>query len=484
MMSISDARRGVHDACTEAMSWADNAEARTLWEFERHAWDLVLAFGRALVVLFLVRQSARPRPATYHFQGVHWHLTGEVTSSELATRFGRVDFTRPVGRRSKRKMADYLIDRELGLCSGFSLCVVLGIARLCAQLSFAASRATWKDIYGWAPSSRAVLRMVDGVGGLARQFIEESAAPEDDGDVLVVLVDAGGAQMIGEVELERRKRRKRKTAPNREERRAERAERKSPRKKKGKPRNKKQAFVATLHTLRKQEDGTYDGPINKRVIGTFESHEALFVWLEREARKRGYGHKTTLFLADGSEHIWRLQAQYLPEAQCCLDWYHLIEKIWKAGRAVHKEGSKVLASWVDEQKQRLRAGEVDAVLEELRVCMSTIPRTGPGTKWRREALEGAMNYIEEHRGRMPYQSFIEQGFDIGSGAVEGAIRNVVRKRLDGPRWGRERAEFVLHLRCILVSNQWDAFHQWFVRQQMRLDPQPHPASTEFTRAAA
>jgi len=39
------------------------------------------------------------------------------------------------------------------------------------------------------------------------------------------------------------------------------------------------------------------------------------------------------------------------------------------------------------------------------------------------------------------------------------VRNVVALRLDGPgmRWGLERAERVLHLRCILVSDLWDDF---------------------------
>jgi len=46
---------------------------------------------------------------------------------------------------------------------------------------------------------------------------------------------------------------------------------------------------------------------------------------------------------------------------------------------------------------------------------------------------------------------------IRSQAVEGAVRNLVGMRLDGPgmRWSRDRAEHVLHLRCILLNGQWD-----------------------------
>jgi hypothetical protein len=46
-----------------------------------------------------------------------------------------------------------------------------------------------------------------------------------------------------------------------------------------------------------------EGPINKRVIATHDSHEQLFKLLEVVARRRRYGKKKTVFLSDGSQHI-------------------------------------------------------------------------------------------------------------------------------------------------------------------------------------
>ncbi len=63
-----------------------------------------------------------------------------------------------------------------------------------------------------------------------------------------------------------------------------------------------------IYTLRRDENGQLDGPINKRVYATFESHPALFEWLHREAVKRGYGtakFKRVHFLADGAKAIWK-----------------------------------------------------------------------------------------------------------------------------------------------------------------------------------
>src|SRR5690606_27174837 len=49
----------------------------------------------------------------------------------------------------------------------------------------------------------------------------------------------------------------------------------------------------------------------------------------------------------------------------------------------------------------------------------------------------------------------------------GAVRNVnvIAMRLDGPgmRWGRERSELVLQLRCILVGGQWNDFVDYLAR---------------------
>jgi hypothetical protein len=39
-------------------------------------------------------------------------------------------------------------------------------------------------------------------------------------------------------------------------------------------------------------------------------------------------------LADGSDTIWRLQEKYFAEAEVCLDWYHVVEKLWTAASRI------------------------------------------------------------------------------------------------------------------------------------------------------
>ena len=82
--------------------------------------------------------------------------------------------------------------------------------------------------------------------------------------------------------------------------------------------NRKEAHGQAVSSERKLTRYGFEGPLNKRLIATFESHEALFRWLHEHAVQRGYGRKRSFFLADGSDHIWRLQKQYFPNAVPCM----------------------------------------------------------------------------------------------------------------------------------------------------------------------
>jgi hypothetical protein len=46
------------------------------------------------------------------------------------------------------------------------------------------------------------------------------------------------------------------------------------------------------------------------------------------------------------------------------------------------------------------------------------------------------------------------------------------------RWGRDRAEAVLHLRCVLINGLWDDFTRHLTaRTNFRLRPKPIPKRT-------
>ncbi len=213
-----------------------------------------------------------------------------------------------------------------------------------------------------------------------------------------------------------------------------------------KVKNAKIAAIGVLYTLRRDAEGKLDGPVNKRVYATFESYRALFEWIAQEAKKRGYGttkFTKVLFVADGAGDLEL--AGFFPDAEVCLDWYHVVEALGPpAGNAVAVRAVTAQRSraWVAAQKKRLRLGNVDKRSSpRLLRALSARPRRGPATSSRREVLGAVHGHFVKNAARMQYARLRRADLEISSGVVEGAVRHLVGVRLDGPgmRWGRDRA---------------------------------------------
>jgi hypothetical protein len=481
--SIVQAERNVEHAMEglRRVVRSDADDTRKLNDVEREVWSLLLALGRALVALFFARRVARRQPAFYEHRGVRYFVERErVRCDSIGTLFGKVALARPLGRpvSNRRGAADLFVDRELGLVSGFSLATVVSMTRLCAQMPFEPARRTFREFCQWAPSPRATLRMIDATGPEALAFMLQAPCPEGDGEVLVIECDAGGDPRIGPQEYAKRRQPKRKRGSiSREERRARRKTHvKRPRAKGKKSKNSKSAVIGVTYTL-KVENGVVIGPLNKRIIATHEGHERLFELLQVGALERGYGIKKTVFLSDGSEHILERQRRFFPLAIPCLDWCHAAEYIWTACSALHREGSKKLedvAAWL---KRRMLSGDIGGVIAYLQQQYAAVPKTGPGNKGKRQRLEKTIKYLDANRERLRYSELRKAGLPIGSGVVEGAVRNLIRQRLDcsGMRWGLDRSEHVLHLRCVFLNKQWADFERHLEARHLRLAAQPEPA---------
>lgn len=96
--------------------------------------------------------------------------------------------------------------------------------------------------------------------------------------------------------------------------------------------------------------------------------------------------------------------------------------------------------------------------------MEKLSKRAKRDKKKREILKSVINYMEPRfeNGMMNYKEYIEEDLPIASSMAQGAARYVIGERMDcsGMRWIPERAEALLHLRCIELNGDWDHFFEW------------------------
>jgi hypothetical protein len=485
MTTILEARTEVQREFQQLVAFVDWPSPRPATDVESALWSGVLRLGMSMMTLFFAHQAGRwPRGRRYDVGGVRHEVEG-ADVVEIGTKFGKVRVLQPMGRKvgRPRSRRDLPMSRAIGLPGGFTLPVVTLVAKFCALMAFSLTRQMLRDLLGWAPAPRSVLRRVDAVGAKARGFLEQAAVPEGDTDVLLITVDGKGAPAISSTEDAKRRQPHRKGTGGLRQRKSG-----APKKRRGpgkKSKNAKRAAVGVLCTLKEDGNGSMR-PLNKRMYATFKSYRALFVWLKAEAVRRGYGtakFRKVQFVADGADTLWALQQEFFPDAEVCLDWIHAVEKLWSCGKAINR-GSRTkrtsLETWVHEQKKLLRRGKLNDVLVTLQIAFDGTAVTGPGNKFRRKVLEDTIKHFTKNRARMRYQRLRQQGLVIGSGLIEGTVRHLVGMRLDGPgmRWGKARAEAVLLLRCVLLNGLWADFESYLARRDsFRLASKPVPTVT-------
>jgi hypothetical protein len=144
--------------------------------------------------------------------------------------------------------------------------------------------------------------------------------------------------------------------------------------------------------------------------------------------------------ADGAEWIWNLAADYFPDSEQIVDWYHACDHLHQAACALHPENVERAEGWFKDRQDSLFLGEVQAI---------TVPLDDAG-------LSEHAHYFHTHQRRMRYQEFREEGFPIGSGTVESGIKQF-KARLTGPgmRWSRPGAEWMLAIRGAVLAETFD-----------------------------
>lgn len=174
--------------------------------------------------------------------------------------------------------------------------------------------------------------------------------------------------------------------------------------------------------------------------------------LQAELALRGIGATAKITTVnDGADWLWDLAARCLPERRVeILDWPHAIENLSKAANAAWGEGTPQAHAWLAERKTELWAGRV----LDVQVALEKLPRR---RKERGKAIRQVKDYIANHKARLDYQRFRDEGRPIGSGSVESAGKNVVawRMKRGGQSWSRAGGTRMLAALGEVHSDRWE-----------------------------
>jgi len=418
--------------------------------FEKSLFVVMAVLGRLFVQLYLTARHERLSLQPYLENG-EYRLGDKYAERSVKTAYGTVRFGRTQLVRRRGGSGFYPLDAVLGLTRDrLSPWMMQLVGRLATRMSFASARLVCKAVLCWSPATETIEQVVLGLGRQAAPFMQQLAAPTDDGEVLVIEADGKCPPMATEAELVKRRGKRRCQEScvcgcQRHRGKCKRQARgpKKRRKKGNKSKNGREAVVVVMYTL-KREDGKLHGPINKRIWGTFAGRKAAALWARAQASKRDFGpdtNKTVQIIVDGATGLKSNLELLFPKAIITLDVCHVVERLWTLGHHFHVEGSEELKAWVEDLKTLLYTGRAAELVERLRDYLRQVPLHGPGTKGRRRALEKQIGYLEPRLEMMHYREWLEKDFS-------------------GMRWTQGKAEPLLHLRCIELNGDWDHFFAW------------------------
>jgi hypothetical protein len=160
-------------------------------------------------------------------------------------------------------------------------------------------------------------------------------------------------------------------------------------------------------------------------------------------------------LADGAEWIWNMAEEVFPQADEVLDFYHAVEHIAAATKAIWGEGTPEAAAQLNAGRAALVSHGKAGWERWLGEAFARVPASGPT-----DPLLDLAAYLAKHPTRLNYASRLAAGRTIGSGQVEGAIKQLVNLRMKrtGARWRAEHVGPLVELIAFSRTPEWH--HHW------------------------
>ena len=442
------------------------SRSRTAYEVELTLFRRLLALGAQLLRLFFVQRAAvRPSEPTAP-DGTRLKYQEKRPTTYFSV-FGKVRFRRHYFHAPGQKGVCPL-DAELSLPSRCYSDLLRDWAEYCTtNESYDESNRVLKRILGLSISKQALETAVQEDAGDVEAFYEQKAAPplETEGPILVIQADGKGIPMI----------------------RDEPADQPARRGKGQKRTKKKESVVTAIYTIEpyprtpqqvadalmrdlerdKEPERTSTqpqrpAPVGKEVRATMKGKDVALERLVRRVAQRDGEHiQQRAALTDGAEALQDRVLSKFPDFELILDIIHVSGYLWDAVNALLGETHPNRTAWVKEQLLLILSGKTTAVIQTLESLVQK-PSTSPA---QREVLNTTIGYYRRNLPYMRYDRYLDRGWPISSGVVEGACGHLVKDRMEqsGMRWTKSGAQAILDLRAVRVNDDWDAYQSF--RQQ-------------------
>jgi hypothetical protein len=465
---------------------------------ERAVLDRLLKIGASTMKLFLQAQgNGDMGPRLETADGTILYRSDTVVNRPLRTIFGEHTFQQYVySQGCHRKIELKPIDARINLPEGKASFLLQEFSQyFCVEKAFAVGARQFETVFRQKLSVDVLESINRDMGEQADRFLDAlpTPPPAEEGAILVTTADGKGVPLVRE-DAEK--------VPAFED--------------KERPGNRRMATLGCVYSVdphvRTAEqivaalfrDRTVSPP-EERPEACFKRYRGYFsavaeklediipgtyrtwTWISQEVTARHQPGQPIIRLMDG-------QTSLLDAADVCLeevikelettsqahllvdilDIIHVSGYVWKAAKAFYtdKEHQEAFAR---ERLLRILRGEVLGVVMGMRRMASVRGLKGAA----RKAVTTACNYFEKNAQRMRYNEYLQAGYPIASGVIEGACRHIIKDRMEqgGMRWRLEGAEAMLHVRSVCASSEWEEFNDWRQAEEAKRI-HPHRALVE------
>lgn len=196
-------------------------------------------------------------------------------------------------------------------------------------------------------------------------------------------------------------------------------------------------------------------PAVRSVIAAVEEASAFGPRCAAEATRLALTEPATLsVLGDGAEWVWNLSAEHFAGAASVLDYWHGSEHLSDGAKAVFGGDSAQAQTQAARGRLRLLEDGYWGVTEWVGEVAGQVPVGSDGA-----ALGGLLNYFAAHQTRLNYALRLRRGQSVGSGLVEGSIKQLLNKRVKqtGARWKVEPVGPFVELGALAAGPEWQAY---------------------------